>query len=415
MANHTLVSVPSPQLEAHRTPVQGVTPPVQKRIHALPTRFTELDGLRGLSALMVVAYHYLSGPAVYSATAFRMREIIYVSPLTVDMFFILSGFLVGGILLNTRNSPNYYKTFYLRRLYRVIPIYYLWIAVFVGIAICVPALRASLLPRNFNAVGFVAGFLFFVQNFPGFPVWNTMAHWLSTSWTLAIEEHFYLLTPICLHRLDRRKMLGGLAAIIALSPVARTIAWQIASWRDPQDMNGGVMGVWSPFRADGLAAGILLAILWQTPQAKAWICRQAKWIFACLMLSAPLCVGIEYLAIKHVRYAESFAVGFGRTLVLVSCMSLILLALIYQGKENVSFMRWWVCRELGKISYCMYLIHWGILWLVLTTVFHVLPGTSARTDLLAALIAFPVTIGLSELSWRYFEGPLQKWSHRFTY
>ncbi len=87
-------------------PLRSAKPLAQPRIHALPSRFMELDGLGGLCGLCVVLYHYLSGPAVYSDTASRIRELIYVSPFTVDMFFILSGFLVGGILLNTRTSPN---------------------------------------------------------------------------------------------------------------------------------------------------------------------------------------------------------------------------------------------------------------------------------------------------------------------
>ena len=82
------------------------------RVHALPTRFTELDGLRGMAAILVILTHYLSGPALYNHAARpRQRAHRTSSPITVDMFFILSGFLVGGILLNTRNSPNYYKTF----------------------------------------------------------------------------------------------------------------------------------------------------------------------------------------------------------------------------------------------------------------------------------------------------------------
>ncbi len=396
-------------------PVQAVKPLARPRIHALPSRFMELDGLRGLCALFVVLYHYLGGPAFYSHTASRIRELIWASPFTIDMFFILSGFLVGGILLNTRTSPNYYKTFYLRRLYRVAPIYYVWIVGFVLIALFVPVARHEMLPKNYTLVAFLAGMVFFVQNFPRFPLLAPVANWFGATWTLAIEEHFYLLAPLCLHRLGRRRMVAGLIAIIVLSPFARTFGWQFLGLKNPAESGGRAGDLWTPFRADGLAIGVLLAIVWQSPAIKAWLCDHAKWIYSGFVLTAPVSVGIAYMAAKNVHYADAFAAGFGRSVVQVWSLFLILIGLVNQGQKNVSFMRWRWLREVGKISYCLYLTHYGIHWAVLRFGFHTTPGVSFRSDALTDVIALVLTFGLSALSWKYLEGPLQARGHRFTY
>jgi peptidoglycan/LPS O-acetylase OafA/YrhL len=90
----------------------------------------ELDGLRGLAALCAVGYHYLFGPALAIPSIAILNTILEATPIALDTLFILSGFLIGGILLRSTQSPNYYKTFYLRRFHRIFPLYYFWIAVY---------------------------------------------------------------------------------------------------------------------------------------------------------------------------------------------------------------------------------------------------------------------------------------------
>ena len=82
-------------------------------------RFPELDGLRGLAAVGVALFHYLMQPARKLPRLMTAIDIVGMSPLSVDMFFILSGFLIGGILLRLKESPDYYKTFYVRRATRM--------------------------------------------------------------------------------------------------------------------------------------------------------------------------------------------------------------------------------------------------------------------------------------------------------
>jgi peptidoglycan/LPS O-acetylase OafA/YrhL len=95
-------------------------------------RILELDGIRGVAVLAVVFYHYaVIGPgAPFHTLLYWGRAVPRLGWSGVDLFFVLSGFLIGGILLDSRNSPRYFKTFYARRSYRILPLYFLWLALY---------------------------------------------------------------------------------------------------------------------------------------------------------------------------------------------------------------------------------------------------------------------------------------------
>src|SRR5271165_1527721 len=97
------------------------------------SRIPELDGLRGIAIGLVILCHYVGNPG-HSALGFwpnRLLLAFTVGWSGVDLFFVLSGFLIGGILLDARTSPNYFRTFYLRRAHHILPIYYAWILLYV--------------------------------------------------------------------------------------------------------------------------------------------------------------------------------------------------------------------------------------------------------------------------------------------
>src|SRR2546425_632822 len=98
-------------------------------------RVAELDGLRGTAVLFVLIHHYVlregaTAPGIVVSSLQRFASLGWTG---VDLFFVLSGFLIGGILMDARASPSYFKTFYVRRFFRIIPIYYLWIACYVAL------------------------------------------------------------------------------------------------------------------------------------------------------------------------------------------------------------------------------------------------------------------------------------------
>ena len=152
-------------------------------------RILELDGLRGLAILLVVLCHYITAvPHGRSHSLGSMAgTAMGLAASGVDLFFILSGFLIGGILLDSTGtgSPNYYRTFYLRRFYRIFPVYYLWIALFAVISLVSPQFR---LQTPYWV------FLAFLQNYSRHRTAIEVV-WFGVMWSLGVEEQFYLLAP----------------------------------------------------------------------------------------------------------------------------------------------------------------------------------------------------------------------------
>lgn len=102
------------------------------------SRIPALDGLRGLAILLVLLWHCLF--AEFTPIAL-IRKLLFVGKLSwsgVDLFFVLSGFLIGGILLDARSSPRYFQTFYLRRAFRILPLYFLVLSLYVGCYLSIP-------------------------------------------------------------------------------------------------------------------------------------------------------------------------------------------------------------------------------------------------------------------------------------
>lgn len=161
-------------------------------------RIAELDGVRGLAIALVLVWHYLASSIDQRVAADGLVVLSKVFALTwsgVDLFFVLSGFLIGGILLDNIDSPTYFRTFYVRRIARILPLYFAWFLLFLiivrlGIFRSIPSLEhlfADPLP--------VWSYVTFTQNFVMTSSYRFGAEWLGVTWSLAIEEQFYLILP----------------------------------------------------------------------------------------------------------------------------------------------------------------------------------------------------------------------------
>src|SRR5882757_1657709 len=186
-------------------------------------RIPELDDLRGVAIAMVLVSHY----AVFGFVTKHGSLTSYLKALPglgwsgVDLFFVLSGFLIGGILLDARESSNYFQVFYARRFFRIVPIYavvLLFFAVAGGVA-------RSAQGRDFtwlfaNSMPWYA-YATFTQNFWMVFHGSAGGNWLAPTWSLAVEEQFYLTLPLVVRFVSRQRLIVWLVLLVFCAPLLR--------------------------------------------------------------------------------------------------------------------------------------------------------------------------------------------------
>jgi peptidoglycan/LPS O-acetylase OafA/YrhL len=380
-----------------REPLQGAAPLLEKR-------WPEIDGLRGAAILLVFLLHYVTDSRTHEGNfglLYRFAQIFRLGWSGVDLFFVLSGFLIGGILLDARSSSNYFRTFYTRRVHRILPIYYVWVALYSGAGYAIMKWAS---PDN---VATVAGalrpiiFLLFLQNILKFPSSLFSHYMVLPTWSLAVEEQFYLIVPFVIRHLSVRRLTQVLVACVLGAPVLRYFTFSVLP-------NAYML---MPCRADALAMGMLAAVAWRTA-AKDWLLRQT---FLLKTISGVLVVGALAMTkwMPGPRTTLEAAVQYSWIALLYT--SILLIALLDSRGLVARASRWKFLRECGRVSYCFYLIHLGILgvchWIFFRTLPHIDDLRGFGVTLLAAGLAWTI----AQLSWRYLEKPLIERGHATRY
>jgi peptidoglycan/LPS O-acetylase OafA/YrhL len=364
-----------------------------------------LDGLRGVAIILVMLHHF----TYYRPTAgvdLLIGSVLLFGWSGVDLFFVLSGFLITGILLDTRDSKRYFQTFYARRTLRIFPLYYL--VLFIALVV-LPKFPAV------NAV--VAGP---IDLPPQWPYWLYLTNfaiadrgwvhgWVDVAWSLAIEEHFYLLWPLVVWLCPPRVVAALCAVIILAEPAARTFA------RTSFD-EGLPIYVLTWFRVDGLAVGALLAV------------AQRRGLLPLLDRWAPIAViagvaGIVVCAIMggHTWYWNRWMQQYGYSLIAITAGAMLVSAINRPADSLWSrMMRAGWLRAFGKYSYALYLIHLPVMRLVHAYVFNpedylTLGIAPWNAQILFYAAATAPAFALAWLSWRFFEAPILKLKARFPY
>ncbi|MBI3231466.1 MAG: acyltransferase [Candidatus Doudnabacteria bacterium] len=368
----------------------------QTKAVLLGQHIQELDGVRAIAIWMVLIGHLYWGFNVPDDTYDRMPRLIYqiISHgwLGVDLFFILSGFLISGILLDSKHKQNYFRTFYWRRALRILPIFYLCIFVmsfFYG-----------------NAAYFILS-LFFLANFAaGFGV--QAPHGPGVFWSLCIEEHFYLLWPFLVKYLSRRNLTILAGAIVILTPALR---W----WGVTRGMGiDAEVYSYSWFRFDGLAMGALLAIWARSGLATL---RNSFWL-AGLML-----IGSVVIAIAGMPYGimgkTAVGVALRYTQVILVFGAFVLTIVTLRGSSVISLLRTRFTDISGKLSYCLYLIHLSVGDAVYNLTVTYNERLYARFGsfgwvTLRGVIILVASFAIALLSQRFIEGPFLKLKKHFV-
>lgn len=289
-------------------------------------RIPQLDAVRGL-AILAVIFHNASGkfPSLHLEGLFRDGWM------GVDLFFALSGFLITGILIDTRQSEGYFKNFYVRRCLRIWPLYYSLL--FFMFVIVRSLSRAEAIKISATASPWWA-FPLFLQNFL-LPISTNAAGPLAVTWSLAIEEQFYAVWPVIV-RFCSPKLLSRLAvAEMCLSPGLR---YYLALHN--VDLYTNVFS-----RLDGLMAGALLAVLVRSDRFVP--SRFLVFAWAALFLAAPLAFVTEEL---HARW-----VVFSLTAIASAAFIYISLYSSQKWLQRVMTNRFLTFT--GTISYGLYLLH----------------------------------------------------------
>ncbi len=371
------------------SPKQRVNPVSLSRKSA---HIPELDGVRGVAVIMVLLLHgfaWTMETENWTGLARLVELATRPGGMGVDLFFVLSGFLITGILLDSAGKPHYFRNFYARRGLRILPLYY---AILVLIAIC-----------YHGAHDYVFLGIFYLSNMA--PIFGVAVYY-GPLWSLSVEEHFYLLWPWLISRLKTRHIWLLAAGICAIEPVFRGVAY----------FEGWNVAEYSWFRLDGLAAGALLALFIRS----AWYSEKRLWNLglSCIAGAAILAVGGLPFGIYTRKRLAGDALLFTFCAILFTGLMAVVL-----GKRirlvNV-LMRSRALRRCGELSYFLYIAHWLIFygW---DSIFGEYPGEIVaplgRFGALCvrALCVYAVCFVLAELSRRYFEGPLLGLKRYFAY
>lgn len=359
-------------------------------------RVPELDGVRGLAILLVLVWHYFCDQIrVAPHTPFYfLARICGMTWSGVDLFFVLSGFLIGGILMDQRGAANYFQVFYIRRICRIFPLYYAMLAAFwicwsAGLPRWPPA--ASLFD---NSVPFWS-YTWYAQNiFMGLQ--QTMGPgFLSVTWSLAIEEQFYLFLPLVIRLTPRRLLPGLLYGLILVAPALR--GW----FPSPH------AALNLPFRFDALLWGVLLAYAVRQPAFLEWIRARLGRVYG---LFGLLLLGTAWITIAGCVFSSIMYFWLALLYTLF-----ILLVLAHPSGPLARAMCQPVLRWFGQLSYGIYILHQVISWIVHGLLRGARPEMRDVSDAGVTLCALAVTLSLALLSYHGFEKRILAIGHTFRY
>ena len=354
-----------------------------------------LDGLRGLAVLLVILFHTAGGAQSSHPILHTIGRINQSGWIGVPLFFILSGFLITGILWRNYEDPHWARSFYMRRILRIFPLYYL--------ALLLVILATALQGNWLSVMQRIWIPIFFLQNLPhlySLTITTPSPLKLYHLWTIAVEEQFYLLWPFLLS-LQRtpRQALKLCAAVIGTS-ILFQLALAFTPWLD----------LYAPSLiscAAQLAIGAALAILIQTPHWQA-LTRQAPIVFFS---------GLVVFAASTVFDQRSHPSAILHQLVEIPSITLAFAALLVLALQpgrlqNLFSLRW--LRWIGEISFGMYIYHVLLLSLFNSAARHLTQSSTGIVYLTTRfLIAFFGTILISWISFRFYERPFLRLKRYF--
>lgn len=369
------------------------------------THIPALDGVRGLAVLMVMVCHFTSTGLPDTFAGKFVHRITMAGWSGVDLFFVLSGFLITGILYDAKEEPHYFRGFYARRILRIFPLYYGFLILFFWVLPLVrpftPAMQ-HMAARQGWLWGYGSNFIMAWEAH-----WLYVVDWMDLGhfWTLAIEEQFYLMWPLLVFLLSRKALIRLCLACMAVALIART--GLVLHGARPI-----TIGMLTFCRFDALAVGGLAALLLR---------GQPSGLFVPARLVTALSgVGILVLGIwrREWNATDPFVQAFGYSMLGVFCAGILLL--VMRPEEDNALARGLsgpLLRWFGTYSYAMYVFH-----VALMPLYHrIYPLATLSAALRSTYLAVAAYVVLSiasttlaaYLSWHLYEKHFLKLKRHF--
>ncbi len=350
-------------------------------------RVLALDGLRGFATLAVVISHYF-GEVPHGLAAFMGGWI------AVDIFFVLSGYLVGKLILERKHSSNFFAVFYMRRLCRTFPSYIL--------VTCLVFMMFGLVDTKPEWMQYKPGFsvwsyLTFTQNFQMAFTNQIGPYWLAPYWTLAVEEHFYLIGPAFLVFAPRRWLLPILGFFAVFAVAFRYVA--LYHWPDPI-----IADAILPGRMDTLILGILAAILVLRGNIQ-W----EKYDLTIRLVPMFAMIAVILLHLAHPALSKIF----GHFVLGIGAASFILM-IVRDLPEAQRFKSKFLCF-FADISYATYLTHIAVLGLMHGLFLGTTPDIDTPAKIAVTLLALPAAFATGWAITRFVEAPFNAYGRSWKW
>ncbi len=371
------------------------------------SRWLSLDGLRGVAILLVMVNHF----TIYGMRApIGPPEQLYFTVASaawfgVDVLFVLSGFLITGILLDTKGSPHYFRNFYSRRALRIFPLYYGFLIAFF---LVLPLMRdwGPALEGVRQAQGWYWTYL---VNLPiawsGWPAYNALAHF----WSLAVEEQFYLAWPVMVYALTPRRL-----ALVCLAAIVGALAFRVGFILQGHRV---AAFVFTFARVDALALGACVAIALRDPQ---WRAVVNTWIRPCVGAACLLLIGLVWW--RSGLLAEDWVVVTAGLSLLAGLSAVLIWELVARPEPSglSRLLSHPILIIFGTYSYALYVFHHPLAIYMQRAWFHqeglpLLWGSQLPWQALYLSVGILMSLALAVISWRCLEAPCHRLKRHFAY
>lgn len=360
--------------------------------HALPG----LDGLRGIAILLVMFFHLAQMKPASSVDSIFYKLTSYGWS-GVDLFFVLSGFLITGILVDAKGTENYFRNFYARRALRILPLYY---GFFAGLLLLSPLVGGQKTAKGVQ-----------VLNENQWWIWTHMVNWLVALtgefqplsvggwWSLSIEEQFYLLWAVVILLTPQRKLLRLCLALIVASILIRFAMVALgASWAAIYTVTFA--------RMDGIALGAAIAVI---ARSATGLGNLKRWTLIPAGLSLVGFVVMEALSGTAYEPGSTFSIAIQITLFVWLWGALVvgtLVALPGSFLQRLTHLK--ILRIFGKFSFALYLFHMIMNDVFLKIGFNpdsgfVIGGSILPWQMLYLGTAISLSLICAYLSWHLYE------------